>query len=403
MSNHFDTIIIGAGPAGAELASQLRRQGEEVALVEKDKWGGTCLHQGCIPTKALIHETTQPFDGDLPALFTRIFAKVDAIALALQDNLTRMGITLIKGEALIVDAHTIRVNGGDLSAKRIVFAGGSLPIRLLIPGVGTPGIYDSETIYSLKHVPENLAIVGGGYIGFEWAQIFMRLGSRVTIYEALPLVLGALDDDVRRRFLSSMRSAPLTIKTNARITSFEAVEAGRVRIEAGEAALYDAVLLAVGRRPVKIELPADVVRIGDAAGGLLLAHKAAAEAKALALNEPLPTIIPSVIYTTPEIATVGATEVSLKTANTAYLTYKLPYRANSKAFVTGHDDGFVKLIVDENKQRLLGVAILGYEAGDIINVLTLAIQEQIHISKLKRLVFPHPTIGEVIAQALDLI
>jgi len=403
MPSKYNFVIIGAGPAGAEAALLASKNHHAVALIEKDKWGGTCLYEGCIPTKTLLHLTKTGYDGDLRGLFARVFEKVTAISASLKDNLARAGVTLFEGEAKIVDEHTVTVDGVMLMAERIIYAGGSEPIKLPIPGSGLDRIYDSHTVYEMSEVPSQLAIVGGGYIGFEWAEIFYRLGSTVTIYEAQPQVLTALDEDVRRRLLGTLRGKPVSVKTNEAIAAFEP-NAGRISVLTKTAkADYDAVFIAVGRRPSRLATPNGVSKIGDALGAPLLAHKAGADARRLFDPHEEPSLIPSVIYTTPEVAIVGLSEQEAKAKPLSYKTYKLPYRANSKAFVTDADEGFVKLIVDDGGQFLLGAAIIGQEAGDIINVLTLAIQERIPIAKLKRLVFPHPTIGELIGQALALI
>jgi len=328
---------------------------------------------------------------------------VQALSDNMVANLKRADVTLIEGEATVVNAHEVSVNGERLTAAQIIFAGGSRPLNLKIAGIEGPLIYDSHSIYSLTKKPSRLAIVGGGYIGFEWAQIFMRLGAAVTIYEALPQVLGALDEDVRRRLLGTLRGSPLLVKTNETIRRFShGKDEVTVESDSGIAA-FDAVMLAVGRKPLDIALPPEVIRIGDAKGYPLLAHKASSDAKRLFAENAIDPIIPSVIYTDPEIASVGQSEKELKKLQVLYKSYKMPYRANSKAFVTDEDEGFVKLLTIDNDKYLVGAAIIGTEAGNIINVLTLAIQEKIPIAKLKRLVFPHPTIGEVLGQALDLI
>ncbi len=403
MNPRFDYIVIGAGPGGVEAALEIRRQNLSVLLIEKDKWGGTCLHQGCIPTKALLHATKQPFNGDLLVLFAEVFAKIEAIASNLVINLKQAGVTLIQGQATIVDANQVRVDDQVYETDQVIFAGGSAPIVLKIPGIEGPNVYDSETIYSLSTLPKRMAIIGGGYIGFEWATIFTNLGVEVTIYEALPAVLSGFDDDLVRRFLTLQRHRRLMVKTNSKVNSLDEHQ-GQVTLTSSDGTSdYDAVMVAVGRRPIDIDLPEGVMKLGDASGSPLLAHKASAEAKALFTHDFHERIIPSAMFTEPEIAATGLTEKNLKAQGREYATVKLPYRANAKAFVTGVDEGYVKLIVDPNKEYLLGAAIIGQGASDIINVLTLAIEENIPIAKLKRLVFPHPTIGEVIGQALSSI
>lgn len=403
MSNKFDYLVIGAGPGGTDAALTIRRYGFTVALIEKDKWGGTCLHQGCIPTKALLHLTKPSFGGELVDLFTQVFAKVNAIASNLIANLTKEGITLIHGEAIIIDGHHVKVAESVIETDHIIYAVGSRPIKMKITGIDNPHIYDSETIYRLKERPRQVAIIGGGYIGFEWAIIFTNLGAEVTIYEAQPQVLLGFDDDVRRRLLTSLRQRKITIRTSVTIESFTEINNGIMINSVTSSEHYDIAMLAIGRRHEAVVLPEGIIKIGDANGTPYLAHKASAEGKRLFDQDHAPFIIPSVMFTDPEVAVTGYSEKQLIDLNIEYHTVKLPYRANSKAFVIDKDDGFVKLIVSFDKTLILGVAIIGHDASNIINVLTLAIEEKIPVSKLKRLVFPHPTIGEVISQALDLI
>ncbi|HOJ45657.1 MAG TPA: NAD(P)/FAD-dependent oxidoreductase [Bacilli bacterium] len=405
MSNQYNFIIIGAGPSGTDAALALRKTNQSVLLIEKDKWGGTCLHQGCIPTKALIHYSSQPFNGDLPALFSKVFTKVTAISENLLANLLRNGVNVLTGEAQVLDASRVKVGDTIYTADHIVYAAGSLPIVPRIIGLDMAGVYTSESIYSLTTLPKHLAIIGGGYIGFEWANIFMNLGSQVTIYETQPQVLSGFDDDIRRRLLSTLRTRPLTIKTNVLITEFVKSESGiAINFNDGNSADHaDAILVAVGRKAPNIALPKGVIKIGDVEGPPYLAHKASAQGRALVDAGYYPNIVPSAMFTEPEIALTGYSEGQLKQLQIEYLTFKLPYRANSKAFVIDHDDGFVKLITDINKEYLLGAAIIGYQASNIISLLTLAIQEKIPIEKLKHIIFPHPTIGEIVGQALEAI
>lgn len=403
MLNKFDYIVIGAGPGGTDAALTIRAHNYSVAIIEVDKWGGTCLHQGCIPTKALLHLSRQPFNGDLPGLFTKVFDKVAAISSNLVANLTKQGVTLIQGFAHIIDAHHVRVDDQVYETNQIVYATGSRPINLSIPGIDNPRIFNSETIYHLTTMPKKLAILGGGYIGFEWANIFNNLGVEVTIYEALPQVLGGFDDDVKRRLLSLLRGRPLKILTNTSVQAFEQTTDAVVVKTAQGAETYDCVLLAVGRRASQEILPPGIIKVGDAKGAPFLAHKASADGKRLFDEDQTPFVIPSAMFTDPEIAVTGSSEKQLQERQIPYVTSKTPYRANSKALVIDQDEGFVKLILNDTRTLLLGAVIIGYDASNIINVLTLAIEAEIPISKLKRLVFPHPTIGEIISQALDAI
>jgi dihydrolipoamide dehydrogenase len=399
----FDYLIIGAGPAGIELAVQARKRNLSVGLIEKDLIGGTCLHLGCIPTKALRNEALDHKGDSFKTMVTRVKEKISTIHEDTISMLNTLGVITIKGEAVMINRNQLKVGKDIFEAKQIVYAGGSSPITLKISGITLNGVYDSTTILNIEKIPNRIAIIGGGYIGLEWASIFLNLGSEVVLFEAQPEILLSVDEDIKRRLLNILKKNKFTLNTACLISSISNKD-GLLLVSAGtNSSLVDVVLVAVGRKPISINIPEGVKAIGDASGGVLLAHKASMEAKAIFYSSYKNASIPSVIYTTPEIAMVGENEKNLKSIGKTFHTFKVPFRANSKSVIDEQTDGFIKLIVSEDKKTLLGAALIGHEVGEMLPFLTLAIDEKISIEKLKKIVFAHPTRSEIINSALEAI
>ncbi len=458
MAEPFDLVVIGSGPGGYVCAIKAAQLGLKVAVVEKRKtYGGTCLNVGCIPSKALLYasemfaEANHSF-GELgiavePKLeLSKMLAhkdktvksNVDGIAFLFKKN----KITGVIGTGRIKSASEVEVAKEDgttetLSAKTICIATGSDVAG--IPGVevafDTDTIVSSDDAIALQKVPETMVVVGGGVIGLELGSVWARLGAKVTVVEYLDKVLGPMDSEVSTAFQKLMVKQGLTFKLGAKVTAVTKSDKGAsVSFEpakGGEAETLDAdvVLVATGRKPFtaglgleeagvalddrgRVEIDAHfktnvdgIYAIGDVVKGAMLAHKA--EDEGVALAEILAgqaghvnyDAIPSVVYTSPEVASVGKTEEELKQAGVAYRVGKFPFMANGRARAMLQTDGFVKFLVDAETDRVLGCHILGADAGDLIAEAGLLMEFGGSSEDLARTSHAHPTLSEAMREA----
>ena len=458
MSDTFDLVVIGSGPGGYVCAIKAAQLGLKVAVVEKRKtYGGTCLNVGCIPSKALLYASEMFAEAghsfaelgisvepklDLPAMLGHkdktVKANVDGIAFLFKKN----KITGIIGTGRIKAAGEVEVTKEDgstetLSAKAICIATGSAVAG--IPGVELT--FDSDTIVSsdeaiaLEKVPETMVVVGGGVIGLELGSVWARLGAKVTVVEYLDKVLGPMDGEVSKAFQKLLAKQGLEFRLGAKVTGVEKTDKGAnvafKPVKGGEAETLaaDVVLVATGRRPYteglglegagvklddrgRVEIDehfatnvAGIYAIGDVVKGAMLAHKA--EDEGVALAEQLAgqvghvnyDAIPSVVYTSPEVASVGKTEEELKAAGIAYRVGKFPFMANGRARAMLKTDGFVKFLVDAKTDRALGCHILGAGAGDMIAEAALLMEFGGSSEDLARTSHAHPTLSEAMREA----
>ena len=426
-------IIIGAGPGGYELAAMLSRQSHDVTLVERDRLGGTCLNRGCIPTKVMAHAASlarsaaSASDYGIGLTVTGVdFAALrrrrDEIVDTLRQNVGMLlsGVNLIIGDARFVAPMTVEVNGELMTADRIVIATGSSAASLPVPGASEA--VSSDGLLSLEALPDSLAIIGGGVIGLEFASIFSALGSRVTVIEYFKEVLPQFDKDMAKRLRMSMTSAGVTFVTGAEVT---AIEHGAVRYRAGtkEGVVEASVTaMAVGRRPnlpgglevagVETDRGAITVdprtmrtsspgiyAIGDVNGICMLAHAASAQARIVAGEDVVASVVPSVVFTSPEASMAGMTEQQCKDAGIACRTAKVPFRGNGKAVTVGETDGMVKLIAEAETGNILGCQIVGPHAADLIEEVAVAMANGLTAAALTRTIHPHPTLCEAIQAA----
>lgn len=426
-------IIIGAGPGGYELAAMLSRQSHDVTLVERDRLGGTCLNRGCIPTKVMAHAASlarsaaAASDYGIGLTVTGIdFAALrkrrDVIVDTLRQNVGMLlsGVNVVIGDARFVAPMTVEVNGESMTADRIVIATGSSAASLPVPGASEA--VSSDGLLSLEAVPDSLAIIGGGVIGLEFASIFSALGSRVTVIEYFKEVLPQFDKDVAKRLRMSMTAAGVTFVTGAEVT---AIEPGAVRYRSGakEGVVEASVTaMAVGRRPnlpeglevAGVETARGVITvdprtmrtsapgiyaIGDVNGICMLAHAASAQARIVAGEDVVASVVPSVVFTSPEASMVGMTEQQCKEAGIACRTAKVPFRGNGKAVTIGEADGMVKLIAEAETGNILGCQIVGPHAADLIEEVAVAMANGLPAAALTRTIHPHPTLCEAIQAA----
>lgn len=426
-------IIIGAGPGGYELAAMLSRQSHDVTLVERDRLGGTCLNRGCIPTKVMAHAASlarsaaaaSDYGIGLTVTgidFSALRKRRDVIVDTLRQNVGMLlsGVNVVIGDARFVAPMTVEVNGESMTADRIVIATGSSAASLPVPGASEA--VSSDGLLSLEAVPDSLAIIGGGVIGLEFASIFSALGSRVTVIEYFKEVLPQFDKDVAKRLRMSMTAAGVTFVTGAEVT---AIEPGAVRYRAGtkEGVVEASVTaMAVGRRPnlpggldiagvetdrgaitvdprtMRTSAPG-IYAIGDVNGICMLAHAASAQARIVAGEDVVASVVPSVVFTSPEASMVGMTEQQCKEAGISCRTAKVPFRGNGKAVTIGETDGMVKLIAEAETGNILGCQIVGPHAADLIEEVAVAMANGLTAAVLTRTIHPHPTLCEAIQAA----
>ncbi|MCV3734719.1 dihydrolipoyl dehydrogenase [Rhizobium sp. TRM96647] len=455
----YDLVVIGSGPGGYVCAVKAAQFGLKVAVVEKRAtYGGTCLNIGCIPSKALLHASEMyshaahgmdslGIEGLAPKLNLEkmlghkdatVKSNVDGVAFLFKKN----KIDGIQGTGKVLGAGKVAVTNDKgeeqvLETKAIVIATGSDVAG--IPGVKVDidetVIVSSTGAIALEKVPENLIVVGGGVIGLELGSVWMRLGSKVTVVEYLDTILGGMDGEVSKQFQRMLAKQGMDIRVGAKVTGVEKTKSGaKVTFEpvkGGEATTIEAdvVLIATGRRPYtdglglaeagvaldsrgRVEIDghfqtnvAGIYAIGDVVRGPMLAHKA--EDEGVALAEILAgqaghvnyDVIPSVVYTQPEVASVGKTEEELKAAGVAYKVGKFPFSANGRARAMLATDGFVKILADKETDRVLGGHIVGFGAGEMIHEITVLMEFGGSAEDLGRTCHAHPTMSEAVKEA----
>ncbi|MFZ4600881.1 MAG: dihydrolipoyl dehydrogenase [Alphaproteobacteria bacterium] len=455
MAEQFDVVIIGGGPGGYNCAIRAGQLGLRTAIVEKrGKLGGTCLNVGCIPSKALLHASeafeaaTTTFkdmgilvDGvklDLAKMMGQKAEAVDGLTKGVEFLMKKNKVTYVKGAGRIAGSGRVDVDGADgvqsLQTRHIVIATGSAP-------TGLPGIeIDEERVVSstgalaLPKVPKRMIVIGGGVIGLELGSVWRRLGSQVSVVEYLDRIVPTMDGEVSSSFLKILKKQGMIFELGQKVVS---VDKGKndlkVTIEpaAGGAKRTleaDVVLVSIGRRPYTDELGLDSVgiavdkrgfvptehwrtsaanvwAIGDVTYGPMLAHKAEEEGGAVAQliagqwGHVNPDIIPNVIYTNPEVASVGKTEEELKAAGVTYKVGKFPFLANSRARTNHEADGFVKILEDDRTKRVVGAHMIGVGVGELIGEVCVAMEFGASAEDIARTCHAHPTMSEAVREA----
>jgi len=451
----YDLIVIGTGPGGYVCAIRAAQLGMKVAVVEKRKThGGTCLNVGCIPSKALLHasEMFETAGHDFAALGISIGKpKLDMAAMmkhkddTVGANVNGVGFLLKKnkvdaffGHGAITAPGKVSVTAEDgtvtaLETKNIVIATGSDVAPLPGVAVDEKTIVSSTGALTLEKVPGKLVVVGAGVIGLELGSVWARLGAKVTVVEYLDRILPGMDMEVAKQFQRMLEKQGFTYMLSHKVSSVTGGKGAKVVVEpaaGGEAQTLDAdvVLVAIGRRPYTDGLGLEAVgvamergrividdhfkssadgiyAIGDVVRGPMLAHKA--EDEGVAVAEILGgqhghvnyEVIPGVVYTSPEVASVGRTEEELKTAGVAYKVGKFPFTANGRARAMRHADGFVKVLADAATDRVLGVHILGHGAGELIGEAAVLMEFGGSAEDLARTCHAHPTMSEAVKEA----
>ncbi|MBD8389505.1 dihydrolipoyl dehydrogenase [Dysgonomonas sp. BGC7] len=446
----YDVAIIGGGPAGYTAAERAAANGLETVLFEKNALGGVCLNEGCIPTKTLLY-SAKTLDSvknsskygvlvngdtsfDLAKIIARKQKTVRKLVAGIKQKLAAHDVNVIVGEASLEGKDAdynilISCNGERYQAKKVLLCSGSEPIIPPIKGLDGSGYWTSKEALDNKELPNSLAIIGGGVIGVEFASFFNSLGVKVSVIEMLPEILGAMDNELSAILRTEYAKKGIAFYLDTKVVE---IQGNQVIIEKnGEQSFVEAeqILLSTGRRPITSNLNLDKLNIelfrngvkvdewmrtshesiyacGDITGHSLLAHTAVREAE-VAINHILKRddfmsykAIPGVVYTNPEIAGVGQTEEDLDKRGVIYKIIKLPM-AYSGRFVAENElgNGVCKLIVDE-RNIIIGCHMLGNPASELIVIAGIAIEKAFSIEEFQKIVFPHPTVGEIIHEAL---
>lgn len=435
---HSQLLVIGAGPGGYEIAAEQAAHGQSVTIIERGHSGGTCLNRGCIPTKCLSDAAGRllatPPSEDMPRSYNDLWqqarANADAVVSALRDDVDALlrGCNVVRGTAKITPQGTVEVDGSEYSAERILIATGSAPAALDIPGAALA--ISSDEILSATSLPPAIAVIGGGVIALELADILSAFGVAVTVLEYCPEILPAFEADVAKRLRSTLSRRGIKFVVGARVAAIcRDADGGILHVQYTDAKGRDAevsapaVLMAVGRRAVIPEGCADagididrrgcivtddnfettrkgVYAVGDTNGKCMLAHAATAQAhRALGADMDM-SVMPSAVFTHPEVAMVGMTSEACKKTGTAIVSGKAMYASSGKARAMGATDGFVKVVADATDGRILGVHIIGAHASDIIDAAAVAISARMDATTLgTRVIHAHPTLAELLGQA----
>ncbi len=457
MTEQYDVVIIGAGPGGYNAAIRAGQLGLKTAIIEKrdtKKLGGTCLNVGCIPSKALLHASQlyeiaeKDFAGlgidtgglklDLKQMLKQKDDAVEGLTKGVEFLMKKNKADVYFGSGEILSATRVLVSGGDgdkeLETKNIIIATGSEVTPLPGVEIDEKQIVSSTGALDLANVPDHLVVIGGGVIGLELGSVWRRLGSKVTVVEFLDKILPPMDDEVSKQFQRILKKQGMEFNLGAKVTGAKTTKSGvQLTVEpvkGGEAETIDcdAVLVAIGRRPYTQGLGLETVGVktdkrgfietdhfktnvpgiwalGDAIHGPMLAHRAEDDGtacieliagKAGHVNYDL---VPGVVYTYPEVACVGKTEEQLKDAGVEYKAGKFPFAANSRAKTNHETDGFVKVLADANSDRVLGVHIVGVEAGELIAEAVSVMEFGGASEDIARTCHAHPTRSEAVRQA----
>ena len=456
MAETYDVVIIGGGPGGYNCAIRAGQLGLKTACIEmRDTLGGTCLNVGCIPSKALLHASeffasakndfasmgikTGKLEIDLNQMMAHKDDAIKGLTQGVAFLLKKNKVDHIQGKGKITGKGTVEVTGKDgktqtVTAKNIVIATGSEPSTLPGIEIDEDRIVSNTGALSLKQIPKKLVLIGAGVIGLEMGQVWSRLGADVTVIEYLDRILPGTDNETAKEAQKIFKKQGLTFKLGTKVTSVEKLKT-KLKITAepskgGTAETMDAdiVIVAVGRRPYTEGLGLEAVggktdkrgviettdhfkvadgvwAIGDCIHGPMLAHKAEDDGAAVAeliagkAGHVDYNLVPGVVYTKPEIATVGQTEEQLKEAGIKYKKGKFPFMANSRARTNHETDGFVKILAEEGTDRILGAHMIGVGVGEMIGEICVAMEFGAASEDVARTCHAHPTMSEAIRQA----
>ena len=450
-----EIVVVGAGPGGYAAAFYAADLGKKVILIEREKrLGGVCLNRGCIPSKALLYATHQIVNAresahrgitfaepsvDVNKMRTWKDSVIDKLAGGVATLAKMRGVQVIQGRAYFEGSNKLRVETESgqqfVEYDKAILAVGSLAAMPKAFDLGNPRVMTSTGALEIEDIPENLLVVGGGYIGMELGFVYSALGSKVTVVEALDSILAAADSDLARPVVANAKKSFKEIRLKARVTKMSTV-GKQIKVESeynGEklTELYDRVLVSVGRVPNSADLGLEntkvvldekgfvkvnhhqqtddpaIYAIGDIAGGILLAHKAHKEARIAVENihgedtvfENI--VIPAVVFTDPELAWCGLTEAEAKEKSVKYEVAKFPWSASGRALSFDRTDGVTKMLIDPDTDRILGVGICGAGAGELISEAVLGMEMGATAEDIALTVHPHPTLSETLMECAE--
>ncbi len=450
-----DIVVLGAGPGGYAAAFYAADKGKKVILVEQDKkLGGVCLNRGCIPSKALLHATKMVHESEVSKSRGIEFGKpkiqlntlrnwkngiIDKLAQGVAGTAQRRGVEVVMGRGYFEDSDTLRVETPEgqrfIKYDKAIIAVGSKPALPRAFDLGNPRVMTSTEALDLEDIPASLLIVGGGYIGMELGTVYAALGSKIVLVEAMSSILAGADPDLARYVMKyaekNFSAVRLGTKVSKMATSGKQIKVSMEFDGKKVEELYDRVLVSVGRasntadlglKNTKVQMDEKgfikvntrletsdpkICAIGDAVGGLMLAHKAAKEARiaveAICGESSVfeNVVIPAVVFTEPELAWCGLTEADARAKNIDVKISRFPWGASGRALSTDRAEGMTKLVLEPETDRILGVGIAGVGAGDLISEGILAVEMGATAQDLAQTVHPHPTLSETLMEAAE--
>ena len=439
--------IIGGGPAGYTAAEKASKAGKDVVLFEQNALGGTCLNVGCIPTKSLLYGAKQYFNAthaqkygvtaaqvvfDFGAMQKRKTIVVRKLVAGIKQRLNNEHCTVVSGKAVVISHQpsvvSLQCNGETYEAENLMICTGSTNFVPPIPGIkDNPAVWDSTDALAAAELPKSIIIVGGGVIGMEFATLYHELGVPVTVIEAMPTILPNLDPEVVQILLEKYKKASINILTSTKV---ESLDGGKVTAN-GEVYEAEKVLVSVGRRAKLLGLEAlnelelergaikvdefcktnlpNVYACGDVTGKIMLAHVASRQAevavgrmlKEIPLQRIAYNAIPSVVYTNPEIASVGITEAQAESMSIPVEVKKLPMTFSGRFMAENEGEtGLCKMIVDAKNHSVLGVHCIGNPCSEFISAASFAVRNGYTVPEFRQVVFPHPTVSEILHEIL---
>ena len=452
----YDLVIIGAGPGGYETALEAAGiYGMKTALIEKEALGGTCLNHGCIPTKTLLHSAdlyrqmkecerfglrAEGVSFDMEKIQMRKTEVLDTLRSGIAMLMKQKKVDVFTGTGRIVGPHTVEVSlegeeSRKLDTENIVIATGSRAVMPPIPGADFPGVMTSDELLEKRDLPGHLLIIGGGVIGMEFASVYSAFGTKVTVLEALPKIISNMDKELSQSLKMLMKKRGVTICTGARVEEIrrDSAEEGLLTCvytekEKPQSVEADCILICTGRRPnteglfgPEIAIAAErgriltdgngqtnvpgIYAIGDAAGGMMLAHAATAMGRNVLAHmngKPAPVradVIPACIYTDPEIASVGLTAEQAGSLGIEADSRKIVMSANGKTVLSAQERGFIKVVFEKETRRILGAQMMCARASDMIGEFAGAVVNGLTMEQMFSVVRPHPTFCEAITEA----